>query len=160
MQSFRYAYWVREDVSVGMQISALGMNIETVIGSQVSSEVIALGSVMLEVRRYLASNPPRSPVRPFVSGAIGALIGSTDGTTTGPGVIVESGSQGAFAGQIGGGIDVPLGRHVLVGAKAAYNLFSDFERPIGGRTNFSGFEMSVGINVLFGKGFQTRSRSL
>jgi hypothetical protein len=157
MFSFRYAYWVREHISVGMQVSSVGLEIETNVGTEVRSQVLALGSVMLEARRYLASKPPRSAVRPYLSGAVGAYIGDSDETTVGTTVIVESGSQGAFAGQVGGGIDVPLGRHVLVGAKAAYNLVSDFERPIGGRSNFSGFEMSVGINWIFGKGFYTRS---
>jgi hypothetical protein len=62
--------------------------------------------------------------------------------------------MGAFAGQLGGGVDIQLGRHFMLDTKAVYNLASDFREPLGGRKNYSGFEFSVGLNFLFGKGIQ------
>jgi hypothetical protein len=40
-----------------------------------------------------------------------------------------------------------------IGVNAGYNWMADFSRPIGGRDNYSGFQVAVGIGFLFGKGY-------
>ena len=39
---------------------------------------------------------------------------------------------------------------------AGYNWMADFDQPVGGRRNYSGFGMSVGLGVLFGRGTAAR----
>ena len=79
-------------------------------------------------------------------------MGTTSRETVGTQVVVETGVETAFGGRLGGGTDVLLGRHFMVNASAGYNLVSDFSEPVGGRDNYSGFEMRVGVSWSFGWG--------
>ena len=51
-----------------------------------------------------------------------------------------------------------MGRHFMVGIQGGFNLMSDFNEPLAGRKNFSGFELSIGASWLFGKGVKAHSQ--
>ena len=60
---------------------------------------------------------------------------------------------GAF---LGGGVDFHLGRNFSMGVTTGYNWVGDFETPIGGRSNYSGFELSLSFGWVFGRGTAAR----
>ena len=63
-----------------------------------------------------------------------------------------------FGGQLGGGLDVQMGRHFMVGIQGGFNLMNDFSEPLAGRKNYSGLELSIGASWLFGKGVKAPSQ--
>ena len=55
-----------------------------------------------------------------------------------------------FGGYLGGGLDIQVGRHLMLGIQAGYNTMLDFSEPVGYEDNYSGVEFSAGFSVLFG----------
>jgi len=93
------------------------------------------------------------PLKPFVAGAIGPVIGSGDGVRAGPrGVVVSSDTVATIGGLVGGGIDVHLARSWAMGAELNYSWMADFSDPIGERDNYSGVQMQLRLGWLFGRG--------
>jgi hypothetical protein len=148
-----YSRWLREDLALAINVSALGGEATVTTGAEVTVESLALVSLMVSARKYLPASTLRSGVRPYLTGGVGTFIGNVSKTETGPTVNVTSETMGAFGGQFGGGIDLPMGKYFIIGAKAAYNLVSDFREPLGGRKNYSGSEFSVSLGLMLGKGY-------
>jgi hypothetical protein len=54
--------------------------------------------------------------------------------------------------RVGAGIDVLAGRTFTFTAGGGYRMVREFEQPIGGRTKFSGAEITLGMGLLLGRG--------
>lgn len=87
-------------------------------------------------------------VRPY----LGVSAGSYVGFQTETGWSVEVGTQNAVGARLSAGLDVIPGRHISVGAAVRYHAVADFDRPVGSRDNYSGFEFSLRLGILLGKG--------
>ncbi|MGD8307088.1 MAG: hypothetical protein PVF17_10565 [Ignavibacteria bacterium] len=127
------------NVSVGILSSEV--RVENL--SNYTSSVIP---IMIGMKYYFSATVDNTPFRPYISGSIGALIGSESATGI-RGVHVHT--ESAVGGTAGFGSDIILGSLVKLHADICYNLFSDFEEEIGGRTNYSGPEFSFGIGFMF-----------
>jgi hypothetical protein len=107
------------------------------------------------VQKYMPASLLRTPVRPFVSVGLGALIGSEEKTEIVGAQLSESSlTMGAFGSELGLGVDFILARPLMLGAKTSYLLATDFPEPLAGRRNYSGLEFAVNISWLFGRGFE------
>lgn len=155
---FGYSRWFDENLAVGIDLSVLGTEVSSDVGSSVSTQVVSLVSIVPAVRFYPSLSPQHSPIRPYVSGGVGTYIGSVEESTVGFQVETRVETMGAFLAQFGAGVDFQLGRRILLDLHGAYNLATDFREPLGGRENYSGFEYTIGLSWLFGKGVQPRNR--
>lgn len=151
-----YSRWIREDLSLGLSVLVMEGNFETDVGPAVVTQVQELVALRVGARKYLPRSALRTPYRPFVSLEAGALLGSEDKTEVGAstGVATSSTSLGAYGVEFGLGVDFLLGRRLMLGAKASYNLVTDFPEPFAGRKNYSSTEFGVNISWLFGKGIR------
>jgi hypothetical protein len=137
-----------------LSVGVLGGEVNAEFGTQVSSEVLGLTSMLLGIRKYIPlANHPHPDIRPYVSAAAGSFYGSVDGTTlVGTTVETRVGTMGSAGCQVGAGVDVQLGRRLMLGLHGGLNLMMDFNDELGGRKNYSGAEVSVGVSWLFGRG--------
>ena len=148
-----YNYWLTESLALDIGVSMMSAKVETSVGFlNVSTQSSAVTSVLLGLKWYLPESTYGTSVRPFIKAAVGPFSGSQSGTQVGLSVIVDSRSETAFGGQLGGGVDFVLSRKFLLGVNLGYNLMSDFDLPIGGSNNYSGPQFSVGLSYLFGRG--------
>ena len=122
----------------------------TSVDRDISTQTLSLLSMMVSGRKYLPESTLQSEIRPYLTLGMGTLIGTITESRVGSTISADVGTMGALAGQIGGGLDMQVGRHFMLDTKAAYNLVSDFEEPFAGRKNYSGVEVSIGLNFLFG----------
>jgi hypothetical protein len=144
-----FAHWLREDLAVTLDLTGLGSEFETVTTGGVVTQNLGLVSIMVGARKYLPASTLVSGIRPFLSASAGTFIGGVSQTSVGVGVDTSTNAMGAFGGRFGGGVDMLMGRYVMLSTKVAYNLMSDFSRSVGGRDNYSGFEVSVGVGLVF-----------
>jgi hypothetical protein len=146
-----YGHWLTESTALQVIVGGASADVSTSVGiTGVSNETAQVGHILLGIKKYFPESTYGSSVRPFAKVAVGPYIGSQTEVKSGLVVAVESRSEPAFGGQIGGGVDFVLGRHFLTGISLGYNLMADFNEPIGGSKNFSGPEFSIGIGYLFG----------
>ncbi len=144
-----YSYWIREHVAVTLSTGFLaGGATSTVTLSpvEVNQTSSAIMPVLIGVRYYLFDPAPDDAVRPLVSAAIGAYIGSEASSTMGS---QQAFSETAFGGQFGVGVDFFLSNHIKLGANVRYNLMSDFTPPVGARSNYDGGDASLGLGYIF-----------
>jgi hypothetical protein len=149
--------WIQESLSVGIDVSVLGTEVTSTVGPGVSAQVLSLVSIVPTLKKYFPTSTLHSPIRPYLAGGVGTYIGSVEETTVGFQVATRAETMGALVVQVGAGIDFQLGRHLMLGLQGAVNLATDFREPLGGRKNYSGFEYTVGVSWLFGKGLQPRN---
>jgi len=149
--TFSYAYWVHDQLATDVTLRGLvaeATSIESIMGTSESAVVIT--SAMFGIRLYPISSA-LTPLRPYVTTAIGPYIGieshkETVGLTT-----EHVKTLGIFGGYFGGGLDVQIGRHLMAGVHVGYNLMADFPETLGLERNYSGLEVSAGFSVLLGK---------
>jgi hypothetical protein len=117
-----------------------------------------VASIPLGVRwNPLPGNLEEQPVKPAVVVSVGPVIGGVGGTTVNGQTVIDGGRSEVTVGVfLGGGVDFHLGRSFSMGVTSGYNWVGDFDTPIGGRTNYSGFELSLGFGWVFGKGSAPR----
>ena len=149
VMALSYAHWIQENLAVSLTVSVLEGNVDARVASTKASGIL---STLVGIRYYLPQSRSATPLHPFLSAAVGSFIGSRHETRI---ASTEVQTMGAFGGQLGGGVDVQMNRHLMLGIKAGYNLMSDFSKPLENRKNYSGLEMNVGISWLFGKGVGT-----
>jgi len=115
-----------------------------------STEAAFVVPILFGVKYYIARSTFDTSVRPFAKAAVGPFIGQQEKSEENiAGTIVETRSETAFGGQLGGGVDFLISRHFMTGFALGYNLISDFDQPIGGSRNYSGPVFDFGLSVLF-----------
>jgi len=151
-----YGYWAQENLATTLTFTVLGSKVNTAVGHGTSSDVTSIVSALLGLRYYFPSSTYGQALRPYITAAAGPYIGSTARNETGAQIITDVTTRGAPGGHLGGGVDVPLGRHFMLGVDAGYHLMMDFSEPVGGKENYSGFEVGVGLSWVFGQGVERR----
>ncbi len=152
MGAFTYAHWVQEDLATYITFSGLVAEVSSTEWSAgVTDSTVVLSSALFGVRYYPISGS-QSALQPYFSVGIGPYIGVESIKWVGPGIIENTKVQGTFGGQLGGGLDVQLGRHFMAGINLGYNILADFPEQLAGQRNFSGFEVGAGLSLLIGKG--------
>jgi hypothetical protein len=150
-----YSRWIREDLSVGVDLLLMEGDYVADVGMAVTSQASGLISLRVGVQKYMPTSLLRTPIRPFVSLGLGALIGSEEKTEIAGAQLSESAlTMGAFGSELGLGVDFILARPLMLGARTSYILATDFPEPLAGKKNYSGLEFVVSVSWLFGRGFE------
>jgi len=127
------------NVSAGVlqsKASVTGLSVE-------SSSVIP---VLLGAKYYLTKSSNDSPIKPYLLGAPGFLIGTESSVAQ---ISVNAHTEAAFMIYVGAGVDFILGSLVKLTADVGYDLATDFSESIAGRENYSGPEFSIGLGFMF-----------
>ena len=111
-----------------------------------SSQVIA---TTVGARKYFLGTGMPKTLRPFVSASVGPYVGLD--TEIRDGIVADTAV--ATAGSLfGAGMDFQFSRFFVLGAQAGYHVMADFSRPVGGKLNYNGFTLGLGLHWLFGRG--------
>jgi len=152
--SLAYGRWLKENVAVGLSVGVLALEVETRVGTiaGVSTHTLTVTPIQLEVRYYVAQTSHNSPWKPYISVGLGPVRGHVSRVEVGIQVVTESRTETAFGGHVGGGLDIQLGRLIMLGASGSYYLMTDFKEALDDRKNFSGPEFGISLSFLFGRG--------
>lgn len=151
--AFSYSYWSYDQLAADITFRGLvaeAISIETASGGTESAVVIA--SAMFGVRFYPISSA-RTPLRPYLAAGIGPYLGVEsfeENDHHGDRIANTTKTLGSFGGFLGGGLDIQMGRYLMLSVGVGYNLMADFQETLGFDDNYSGFEVSTGLSFLFG----------
>jgi len=150
--AFSYAYWVHDQLATDVTLTALVVEVVSIDEFPGGSEsAVVLTSAMFGLRLYPISSA-RTPLRPYVSAGIGPYMGIQSHRDLNFHAVEQVKTLGSFGGYVGGGVDIQMGRHLMAGIHAGYNLMADFREPIGLEDNYEGVVITAGLSVLLGKG--------
>jgi hypothetical protein len=144
-----FSYWITEKWSADFTAWSAPMHL--VQEENPTPDGAYIAAFLFGGRRYFPSLGGLPPaIKPFLAAAAGPYFRRA--LAQGGGVI-----QGfAAGGNVGGGFDFQLARWCMVGTKLGYNFTSDFTNDFtgtfGNKTNYSGWELSIDLSFLLGKG--------
>jgi outer membrane protein W len=145
--SMLYSQWIQEQLSVTLSFGLLAGEVNSTANPMtINQHASAVMPILIGVHYYFFSPIQDDVVRPFVSTAIGAYIGSEANNTL---ISENAHSETVYGGQIGAGIDFLISNHIKLGVNVRYNIMSDFSTPIGARSNYNGADASIGIGLIF-----------
>jgi outer membrane protein W len=151
MGAISYQYWFQDYLSFGISLGALVINANTSTqGTEVSTETATVAPLIIGINYYPLQAHQQSSVLPYLSGYIGPYIGvySRNEIET---IVVESETivETAFGARLGAGLDFLIGDIFKLGIGVDYHFITDFSRPIGGTTNYSGPSYSLTFGFVF-----------
>lgn len=148
-----YGHWLQEDLAfrISAGIMAANMDVSASV-TGVDTEFAAVLPFLVGMRYYFPASTRGEQFRPFVGMHAGTFVGGQEITRTGVSVVVEGRTEVAFGGQAEAGVGILLSEKVMATVSFAYNLMQDFEQPIGGSSNYSGPQMTLGFSLLLGGG--------
>jgi len=154
----QYTRFVSEALSVTFGVNALPSESSIVTEAGAFAGDRAIVALPFSVRWNPMSGNPRSrAIKPYLTAGFGPVVGGSSGSSINyTSAFAGSQSAATVGGLFGAGADVLIGRSWSIGVSAGYNWMADFSRPIGGRENYSGFQVKVGFGWLFGKGYGGR----
>lgn len=138
-----YNYLLDDEFAINISAGLLSSNV-TVSATETSTSSII--PIMFGVKYFLINYSNEKPVKPYLTGATGLLIGSRTETSV---TTVSASTETALNLYLGAGADFVLGSLVKLNAGAGYNIASDFSEPVGSRKNYSGTEFSFGVGLMF-----------
>jgi uncharacterized caspase-like protein len=149
----QYTRYVREQLAVTFGPDMIA----SVTGSRIGGGTVFSGTAsVIALPLGVRWNPSRGvlwrqSLKPFVGASIGPVIGSSTGSTvTASRVNSGASTHTTIGGVVGGGVDVHLGRSWSLGVDGGYQWMSKFPEPVGGRREYRGLQLGVGIGWLFG----------
>jgi caspase domain-containing protein len=161
LAGLQYTRFLSESLAVTIANNVLDGGGGTTVGPNgVFDGGYGVAAIPLGVRwNPLPGNHEQQPVKPAVVVSVGPVIGGAGGSSVyvnGNDVFNGGLTEVTIGAFLGGGVDFHLGRNFSMGVTTGYNWVGDFATPIGGRTNYSGFELSLGFGWVFGKGSAPR----
>ena len=158
LSGLQYTRFVREDLAFTFGAEALPSESSIVTEAGAFAGDRAIVALPLGVRWNPMKGDLRTrAVKPYIAAGFGPVFGASTGSSTNfTSSFAGSQSAATVGGFFGAGVDVLTGRWFSLGVNAGYNWMADFSKPIGGRDNYSGFQVSVGLGLLFGKGYAGR----
>jgi len=151
-----YIRYIREDLAATFSFDAVSVEAGDGIGPNgIFSGFVGGLAMPIGVRwNPLRGNLREQPFKPFITAAIGPVIGNASGSFVG-GRTISSGvtSKVTVGGLVGGGLDIHLARSFSLGITAGYNWTANFSEPLWGHDNFNGPSAAFGIGWLWGKGY-------
>ena len=161
LAGLQYTRFLSESLAVTIANNVLDGGGGTTVGPNgVFDGGYGVAAIPLGVRwNPLPGNHEQQPVKPAVVVSVGPVIGGAGGSSVyvnGNDVFNGGLTEVTIGAFLGGGVDFHLGRNFSMGVTTGYNWVGAFETPVGGRTNYSGFELSLGFGWVFGKGSAPR----
>lgn len=154
---FGISRWLTDNTAIGLDVDVVAATVDAAVGTEVRADEVSITSVMLNGRRYLPWDSPATTLLPYVSGGVGTFIASKTESIVGSEVVTSVKVMSAPGVRIGAGVDVPLSRRWMLGTDVGYHIVGDFEDAVGGRKNYRGFSMRIGLSLLLGKGIHLES---
>lgn len=144
MGAWTWTHWMRETWAVEATFSGVFADIQSEINlANFGTNWVMVHSLMGGLRKDLSSGR----ARPYVATDFGFVL--IYGLHTGFGSY-PTGADIIPAVRLGGGLDLRLGDHWMLGVAGGYYGMRSFSEPIGGIDNYSGPELSVGASRLIG----------
>jgi outer membrane protein W len=140
-----YGYWFEPNWALLVESGLLSSRVR-VSGSGV--ETASVFPLQFGLRYQPEDWALGGTVRPYVGASVGPYFGSQNTA----GTFVEVATQTAIGARLGAGLDIIPSRKVTFGAVARYHAVTNFDRAIGSRDNYSGFEFSLRVGLLLGAG--------
>jgi len=141
------AHWLDERAAVTIGASMLAAEATSTVGwtgpTNRASSVVPL---LIGIRYAFPDPAPDARLRPYFSAAVGTYIGMEAKSTA---LSQEAHTENAFGGRLGVGIDLFLGSFFKLGVSAGYHLMTDFEVPVGARSNYNGGQFAFGLGFVF-----------
>lgn len=151
LASIGYSYWLSESWAWTANAGVIGVDIATRSGfTEVSSRTAVVTPVLFGVRWYFVPATLEGPHRPYLSAAVGPVIGHEEEETVGTEIVQQSVTKSTVGSRLGAGLDMLLSKRFMLGVQGGYDLMADFEQPIGGRKNYSGAVFGISISLLLG----------
>lgn len=138
-----YNYYPNKSYAFTFSVGVLSTEVKVKTFSNYTS---IIAPIMMGVKYFPIQNEYDQPFRPYLSGMVGMLHGSESNVKI---LYVGNHSETAMGGYLGFGADMILGSLVKLHTDLGYNLFTEFEKPIGSKENYSGPEFSFGIGFMF-----------
>jgi hypothetical protein len=159
LAGLRYTRYLKEHLATTFTIQAAGGQLGTVVTPEGTfSGISGLLALPIGVRwNPLQWGRQAEGIKPFVKFDVGPVIGDSSGSFSGRGTRQNGiNTSVTIGGLVGGGVDLHFARSFAIGVDAGYNWMADFEHPVGGQTNHSGFALGLNIGWLFGRGTAAR----
>lgn len=146
--AFSYSYWTHERIAPQATFRVLIAEATSTghFYGDYDEHTVVIMSVMFGARFYPFDFD--SPLRPYVAAGIGPYIGVDDRKERAVWWRETTTVLGSFGGHVGAGLDIQMGRYLMLDVRTGYNLMADFEEPLAGEENFSGVEFGAGISLL------------
>jgi hypothetical protein len=150
--SLGYSQWLKEELAATVNAGAMLVDVDSRQGaSGVTTRTSVVAPIFVGVRRYFPESTFGTAWRPYVSAAIGPVIGVEVASEVGSIVASEAMTRTAFAGRVGAGLDLQLGRLLMLGLQGGYNLMTDFSDEIAGSKSHSGADFGMSLSFLWGR---------
>jgi len=147
---FAYGHWLQENVAFRISVGLMSANMEVqASGLGVSTEFAGVLPVLFGMRYFFPVSSDERQFRPFAGLGVGMFVGGQESVRAGFTTSTTSRTETAVGGAPEAGIGILLGRSVLATVAFSYNLMFDFENPIGGSSNYSGPQMTLGLSYIF-----------
>lgn len=153
---FQYTRFLRENLATTLSVTVLpGSSKAAITAGGISSSGSSVVMVPVGLRwNPVAGDLRRKAIRPYLLASVGPVIGDSSASSIGGGgLTARSRSAVTVGGTVGVGADVLAGRNWSVGVGAGYNWMANFSTSIGSRRNYSGFDVSISLGWLWGKGY-------
>lgn len=154
----QYTRFVREDLAItfGAEVFPSDSSIVTEAGAFSGSRAVV--ALPLGVRWNPMNGELRTrALKPYLAVGFGPVIGASTGASMDfTSAFAGTQSAATAGGFFGAGVDLLAGRWCSIGVGAGYNLMADFSGTIGGRDNYSGFQVAISLGLMFGKGYGGR----
>jgi hypothetical protein len=151
----RYTHFLAENLALTIGVHSLAATSGTAVGvAGVNVGESAVVAVPLGLRfSPLPGDLRTRSVKPYLDVSLGPVIGAASGTSvSGRGTYSGESVEARIGGLVGGGVDFHLSRGFSLGVSAGYQWMDSFSQPVGGRNDYSGWELALNVGWLFGAG--------
>ena len=148
--SLTFSRWLENDIAFTLSFGGLlaEASSSTELFS-VTEHVVSIFPIILGIRYSLIPISQVSGLRPYIAAGVGPYFGIEARNEVGFTIEQEAKYLATFGGNIGFGVDFLLWRHFAIVASGCYHFLSDYNEPLGGKSNFSGAEFKIGFAIFF-----------
>lgn len=150
--SLSYNYWFSNELGIECNAGFLAANVNsnTFSNGLVEQKVSGVVPYLMGVKYAPEKLSISKNIRPYGTVLIGGITGfGTENEVNMFLVKSNTYSESTFALKTGAGADALLGSLVKIGMLADYLYMPDFNKTIGNRKNYSGFNLSFNIGFMF-----------
>lgn len=150
--SLSYNYWFSNELAIegNAGFIAANVNSNTFNNGIVEQKVSGIVPLFMGVKYAPEVLTVSKNIRPFGTVLVGAITGfGTESEVNLLSVKSSTYTESTFAMKTGVGADALLGSLVKIGMLADYLYMPDFEKTIGSRKNYSGFNLSFNVGFMF-----------